>query len=126
MRGPLNVTKTYWGEEHILMSQPAYCLKRLIMRAGTQSSLEFHCTKAESYLIESGTLIVGMRYDRAVDDSITLKAGDVYHIDAGIMHMRIAVTDVSILEVSTHDDPSDTHIVCDGKTYKHPYKESAL
>jgi len=35
------------------------------------------------------------------------------------MHMRIAKTDVVIIETSTKDDDGDSHIVEDGRSYKH-------
>jgi len=35
------------------------------------------------------------------------------------MHMRIALEDTVIIEFSTLDDDGDSHIVEDGKTYKH-------
>jgi len=34
------------------------------------------------------------------------------------MHMRMAIEDTIIIEVSTTDDDNDSHIVEDGKTYK--------
>ena len=89
------------------------------MSAGTQSSLEFHVKKKESYYIESGTLKVGLRIGRARNTSITLRQGDVFHINPGLMHMRIAKTDVVIIETSTKDDDGDSHIVEDGRSYKH-------
>jgi hypothetical protein len=43
---------------------------------------------------------------------------DRYHIEPGLMHMRMALEDTVIIELSTTDDDSDSHIVEDGKTYK--------
>ena len=36
--------------------------------------------------------------------------------------MRIALEDTQIIEWSNKDDDSDSHIVEDGKTYKHKVK----
>ena len=88
------------------------------MNAHTQSSLEYHVKKKESYYIESGCLKVGLRIGRGKNTSVTLNQGDVFHIPPGLMHMRIAMLDTVIIEVSTTDDDSDSHIVEDGKTYK--------
>jgi mannose-6-phosphate isomerase-like protein (cupin superfamily) len=89
------------------------------MTKGTQSSLEYHTKKQESYYIEAGKLKVGTRIARAKNTSLVLEQGDVFHIPVGFMHMRIALEDTVIIEFSTLDDDRDSHIVEDGKTYKH-------
>lgn len=109
----------YWGRMLTLLSCPAGVLKRIEMRAGTQSSLEYHTEKREAYYVVSGTLRVGIRDGRAVNREIMLRAGDGFYIPPGMMHMRIAETDVEILEIATSDDIADTHIAEDGQTYKH-------
>ena len=108
----------YWGEITTLFDQDGYTVKRIWMNAHTQSSLEYHVKKKESYYIESGCLKVGLRIGRGKNTSVTLNQGDVFHIPPGLMHMRIAMLDTVIIEVSTTDDDSDSHIVEDGKTYK--------
>lgn len=111
--------QTYWGSIRTLVNAEPYCAKIIRMRAGTQSSLEHHGDKQETYIILCGQLTVGLRTGRAMNRMALLCPGDVFTIYPGQMHMRIARTDVTILEVSTHDDPFDTHIVEDGKTYEH-------
>ena len=88
------------------------------MKAGTQSSMEYHITKDEYYYIQYGELKVGMRIGRAKNKSVILKKGDVFHISPGLMHMRIAIKDTMIIEWSTKDDDADSNIVEDGKVYK--------
>ena len=56
---------------------------------------------------------------RARNTSLILEQGDVFHIPVGFMHMRIALEDTVIIEFSTLDDDGDSHLVEDGKTYKH-------
>ena len=119
LTAPQKATETYWGSIQTLVDTPEYSAKRIWMRAGCQSSLEYHVHKKETYLIEEGLLIVGLRERRAINTEVALKIGDVFTIFPGQMHMRIAVTDVQILEVSTHDEACDTYFVEDGKTYKH-------
>ena len=41
----------------------------------------------------------------------------MFEIKPGLMHMRIALEDTTIIEVATHDQESDSHIVHDGKHY---------
>jgi mannose-6-phosphate isomerase-like protein (cupin superfamily) len=109
----------YWGNMKTLFENDQYTVKRIFMTKGTQSSLEYHTKKQESYYIEAGKLKVGTRIARAKNTSLVLEQGDVFHIPVGFMHMRIALEDTVIIEFSTLDDDGDSHIVEDGKTYKH-------
>ena len=87
------------------------------MKKDTQSSMEFHCTKRELYYIESGKLKVGLRVGRGKNKSFIMEKGDVFEITPGLMHMRMALEDTTIIEIATHDEESDSHIVHDGKSY---------
>ena len=62
---------------------------------------------------------MGLRIGRAENTSIILNEGDIFHIPVGLMHMRIAETDVVIIEQSSKDDDADSHLVEDGQTYIH-------
>jgi mannose-6-phosphate isomerase len=119
---PVKHVEKYWGNMTTIFEDDVHSVKRIFMRAGSQSSMEFHLKKREMYFIESGELRVGVRIGRAQNKSVILKAGDVFHIDPGLMHMRIAEVDCVIIEVSTKDDDSDSQIVEDGLVYTH--KES--
>ena len=109
----------YWGNMKTLFENEQYSVKRIFMKKGTQSSMEYHIKKEESYYIESGRLRVGTRIGRAKNKSVILEQGDVFHIPVGFMHMRIALEDTVIIEFSTLDNDADSHIVEDGKIYKH-------
>ena len=87
------------------------------MKQNSQSSMEYHIQKKESYLIEDGELKVGFRVGRAQNKSLVMKKGDIVTIPIGLMHMRMALKDTVILEISTPDDDSDSHLVEDGKKY---------
>jgi len=117
--GVVKSVSKYWGDMQTLFENDQYSVKRIFMKKGTQSSMEYHVKKQESYYIESGRLKVGTRIGRAKNTSLTLKKGDVFHIPVGFMHMRIALEDTVIIEFSTLDDDGDSHIVEDGLTYKH-------
>ena len=116
---PLKEVDKYWGDMKTLFENELYTVKRIFMRKGTQSNMEYHVNKQEAYYIESGRLKVGTRIGRAKNTSLILEKGDVFHIPVGFMHMRIALEDTVIIEFSTLDDDGDSHIVEDGKTYKH-------
>jgi mannose-6-phosphate isomerase-like protein (cupin superfamily) len=109
----------YWGNMKTLFENDQYTVKRIFMKKGTQSSMEYHIDKEESYYIESGKLKIGTRIGRAKNTSLILNENDVFNIPVGFMHMRIALEDTVIIEFSTLDNDGDSHIVEDGKTYKH-------
>ena len=109
----------YWGHIKTIFLSDDFTLKTVFMKANTQSSMEYHVKKDEYYYIVSGKLKVGLRIGRAKNTSIILKEGDVFHIKPGLMHMRIALEDTTIIEWSNKDDDSDSNIVEDGKTYIH-------
>lgn len=120
---PVKFVEKYWGHMTTIFEDDVHSIKRIFMNAGTQSSMEFHLKKKEMYYIESGELKVGVRIGRAKNKSLILKTGDIFHIEPGLMHMRIALTDVVIIEVSTKDDDGDSNIVEDGLTYTHKEDE---
>lgn len=109
----------YWGNMKTLFENDLYTVKRIFMKKNTQSSMEYHIKKQESYYIESGKLKIGTRIGRAKNTSLILNSGDIFHIPIGFLHMRIALEDTVIIELSTLDDDSDSYIVEDGKTYIH-------
>ena len=109
----------YWGYITSVYADNNFTLKKIFMKKGSQSSMEYHCKKDEYYYIFSGKLKVGFRIGRAKNTSLVMEEGDVMHIKPGLMHMRMALEDTIIIEWSNKDDDSDSHIVEDGKTYKH-------
>ena len=116
---PISHLEKYWGHITSVYADENFTLKIIFMRAGTQSSLEYHVKKDEFYYVLSGKLKVGLRTGRAKNTSIIIHAGEVFHIIPGLMHMRIAIEDSTIIEWSNKDDDSDSNIVEDGKFYKH-------
>lgn len=109
--------ETYWGSMEYVHASTGLALKRMFMRAGTQSSLEFHVQKHEIYWIIDGVLRLELRdgQERGRDSYVNLGVGDCYEIPPGVMHRRKAVTDVVILEACSYDGDEDTYIVEDGR-----------
>jgi mannose-6-phosphate isomerase-like protein (cupin superfamily) len=114
---PSKMIEKYWGHMVNLFQNDLFCMKKIFMKKDTQSSMEFHCTKRELYYIESGKLKVGLRVGRGKNKSFIMEKGDVFEITPGLMHMRMALEDTTIIEIATHDEESDSHIVHDGKSY---------
>lgn len=113
-----DVREKYWGRIETIMSEDV-AAKRILVRKGGQSSLEFHVDKRESYYIHSGLLKLGLRIGRAENHSIVMSPGDSFDVRPGLMHMRMALEDTVIVEVSTKDSDMDSFLVEDGQTYRH-------
>ena len=109
----------YWGKIENIESNDNFAAKRIFMNKDGQSSLEYHVSKKEGYIIQSGKLKVGTRVGRAENKSIILEEGDVFVIPQGVMHMRIGMEDTVLIEISTKDDDADSHLVEDGQKYVH-------
>jgi len=118
IKKPILHKDKYWGYITSVYADEDFTLKKIFMKKGSQSSMEYHCKKDEYYYIFSGKLKVGFRIGRAQNKSLIMEEGDVLHIKPGLMHMRMALEDTIIIEWSNKDDDSDSHIVEDGKTYK--------
>jgi len=55
----------YWGYITSVFADDDFALKKIFMKKGSQSSMEYHCNKDEFYYIFSGKLKVGHRIGRA-------------------------------------------------------------
>ena len=115
---PLDIREKYWGKITSVCTLENCTLKVIDMKANTQSSLEFHTQKDETYYILSGKVKLGIRYGRGQNKSVLLEKGDVYHVPKGVMHMRMSLEDSVIIEIASNDTDADSHIVEDGKNYE--------
>lgn len=90
-----------WGREEIFAETEKYVGKILYIRKGEALSLQYHERKTETLRLLDGTLEIstGLKIDELATHR--MKAGDVIHIEPGLLHRMIGVTDCSILEVST-------------------------
>lgn len=107
---PLNCSaQTYdkvWGMETVIANNDLYCMKKLHLRGGFQSSLHYHKVKDETFYIESGALVLelGLR-------TITMYPGDFCRIEPGKRHRfsNFNEADCVITEVSTHHSDDDVY-----------------
>ena len=90
-----------WGHEEIFAETPRYVGKILFIKAGEALSLQYHERKEETLRVLDGTVrfITGPTADAL--ESCRLEAGDVFHVEPGLLHRMIAETDCRLLEVST-------------------------
>ena len=118
---PFDTKVKYWGNIKSIVnsSKMNFAGKKIFMKKGTQSSLEYHIEKKEAYFLQSGELKIGLRVGRAENKSVVLKQGNTFIMNQGVMHMRIALKDSIIFEISTQDCDIDSNIVEDGKIYTH-------
>jgi mannose-6-phosphate isomerase-like protein (cupin superfamily) len=89
-----------WGYEIVWAETGRYVGKILHIHAGQRLSRQYHVTKDETFLVESGEmdLEIGQGADLRV---LKMKTRDTFHCAPGTIHRMVAVTDVDVLEVST-------------------------
>lgn len=98
---PLRVDKP-WGYEQILLVVPGkYAVKELHVYEGHRLSLQYHTLKDESMMLLTGEgyLLLGETLGQV--ERVDLSKGEFVHVPAGWVHRLCAVTDISVLEVST-------------------------
>ncbi|MSU54253.1 MAG: hypothetical protein EXS48_00225, partial [Candidatus Staskawiczbacteria bacterium] len=111
---PFDYREKYWGNIQSIISKE-YAGKRMLVKKGTNASLEFHCQKTEGYYIHSGNLLLRLRAGRGEDKFFELKKGTTSFTPPGLMHQRGGLEDTVIIEISTKDDDGDSFLVEDGK-----------
>jgi len=92
-----------WGWEEVIVNQPLYCLKRLHLKGGFQSSLHYHRIKTETFVLEKGNCFLDLGEER-----INLMPGMAIHIEPGVEHRFGGwLVGATILEIATHHDDAD-------------------
>lgn len=95
------ITVQPWGTETLIAATPEYTGKVLHYRAGKAGGLQYHVEKDETFYLHSGKATVV--FDRGFGlNTVTLLAGDSFHVPAGAVHQFVAVTDCLVFEVSTN------------------------
>ncbi len=91
-----------WGHEEVFAQTQDYVGKILFIRQGEALSLQYHEVKEETLRVLDGELelVVGADVDSL--ETHLLEKGAVFHVSPGTLHRMIAVTDCSLLEVSTN------------------------
>lgn len=90
-----------WGHEEIFAQTDRYVGKILVIKAGEALSLQYHERKEETLRVLDGTVqfVAGDNADEL--ENHVLEAGAVFHVAPRCLHRMVAVTDCSLLEVST-------------------------
>lgn len=108
---PKIVTKP-WGREIWLELNSCYCYKRIEMKAGHRSSLQFHDRKLETNYIESGEVELHLQDENGEIQRRQLKAGEHFTVVPPRVHRVVALTDIVLMEVST-PEVDDVHRLAD-------------
>jgi len=90
-----------WGHEEIWAQTDRYVGKILFIKQGHRLSLQHHEVKEETIRIASGVMELELEDDDGTLQTHRLSPGDTRHIAPRRRHRMYAVTDVSIVEVST-------------------------
>jgi mannose-6-phosphate isomerase-like protein (cupin superfamily) len=92
-----------WGREEIFAETDRYVGKILTVRAGQALSLQFHRVKDETLRVLAGTCEFHLASESGGDevDVCVLGPGEARRIRPGVRHRLVALTDVTLVEVST-------------------------
>ena len=92
-----------WGSERWLVPENAsFAFKLVHVLSGQRTSLHYHRYKEEAYLVIEGEAVLHLADSPGVDlVSRRLVPGAIARIGAGMVHRLSAITDTSIVEVST-------------------------
>ena len=90
-----------WGHELWLELNEHYAYKLIHMKAGTQSSLQWHDKKVETNYVIEGEAEVLLQNDDGTMESRIYKAGQGWCVPLKTKHRVIAKTDYTALETST-------------------------
>lgn len=90
-----------WGHEEIWAETDRYVGKILHITAGHRLSLQHHEIKDETIRILTGTMQLELEDDDGNIQVLLLEKGMAAHIAPHRKHRMEAITDVSVLEVST-------------------------
>lgn len=115
------ITQKPWGYEEILTKTEAYVVKRIVVRAGHQLSLQYHKEKVETLILVDGAAFIVLPKQRggfngkeiyvaksATDPIVPLDTNEMepqkpYHVQKGRIHRVGAPKDspAVLIEIST-------------------------
>jgi len=103
MSGTVDVRRVEkpWGHEEIFAITDRYVGKILFIRAGEALSLQFHRRKDETIRLLRGKMELVHGENGGGLATLAMAPGSTFRISPGTVHRMVAVTDCSVLEVST-------------------------
>lgn len=97
-----------WGYEEILHNGE-YCCKKLVYTEHIASSMHYHATKHETFVVGAGSFVIETSSEprKHTTQSRLAVQGSFVVLPPGMTH-RVRCVEIGFLvEASTHDDPLD-------------------
>ncbi len=91
----------YKRDEAVGEEEKRYVFKKLYIKAGTRTSLQYHVNKLETNHLISGEAEGWQENAKGEMEKSIFTAGDSWTIPCGTKHRVVAVTDIVMLEAST-------------------------
>jgi len=124
LRGRLHIRKAErhpkgWGEEVWIINTDKYCGKLLKFKKGATFSDHYHINKDEAWYLLEGEMEL-RHYNLTNADRLVerLHPGAVVHIPPSTPHQLVALTEATIIEVSTPHDEADSYRIGKGDSQK--------
>ncbi len=97
-----------WGYYQVLLDEPAYKVKRIVVSAAKRLSLQYHNRRSEHWFVVDGEGIVWRG-----DERIHVRSGDAVDIPQGAAHRMEAAADTAVvfIEVQRGDYFGEDDIV---------------
>ncbi len=95
------VVEKPWGREVWLALTDNYCFKRIEIKAGHKTSLQYHNQKEETNYLDAGSAKFYTVDDAGKLFSTDVEAGFFVHLPPGVVHCFEAKTDIVLMEAST-------------------------
>jgi len=102
LAGAQVVTKP-WGRETMLSQNPEYTFKKIEIRAGFETSLQYHDKKSETIIFVSGHARVVFEDEAGALRFLDMGPGSIFETRPPAIHRVAAVTDISYYEASSPD-----------------------
>jgi len=108
-----------WGRELWIANNEKYCGKLLEFKAGAEFSMHYHLLKEETFYVLKGSLTL-TSYDLSNADLISFPVveGEIIDIPVGNPHQIKALTDATIIEISTQHFEDDSYRIKKGDSQK--------
>ena len=90
-----------WGFEEILTLTDRYCFKKLFLKAGHKTSLQYHHEKHETMFFLSGAAVIETHRDDGTVETRQVSAGDYAIVPPPTVHRVTAIEDTLYVEAST-------------------------
>lgn len=89
-----------WGHEEVITLTDRYCFKRLFLKAGHRTSLQYHQRKHETAYFLSGRAWLEVKRGDGLERRL-IRAGDYVVLEPGTVHRVTAEEDTLYVEAST-------------------------